>query len=48
MAEEKGKAEQAAEKTGELVGKGLKKGFGIAKALGKGVKDEIEKNEKKK
>ena len=44
MAEEKkGKAEETAEKTGELVGKGLKKGFGIAKALGKGAKDAIEK-----
>lgn len=44
MAEEKkGKAEETAEKTGELVGKGLKKGFGIAKAFGKGTKDAIEK-----
>ena len=44
MAEEKkGKAEETAEKTGELVGKGLKKGFGIAKSLGKGTKDAIEK-----
>lgn len=44
MAEEKkGRAEETAEKTGELVGKGLKKGFGIAKALGKGTKDAIEK-----
>jgi len=44
MAEEKkGKAEETAEKTGELLGKGLKKGFGIAKALGKGTKDAIEK-----
>ena len=41
--EKKGKAEEAAEKTGELVGKGLKKGFGIAKAFGKGTKDAIEK-----
>ncbi len=44
MAEEKkGKAEETAEKTGELVGKGLKKGFGIAKAFGKGTKDALEK-----
>ena len=44
MAEEKkGKAEETAEKTGALVGKGLKKGFGIAKAFGKGTKDAIEK-----
>lgn len=41
--EKKGKAEETAEKTGELVGKGLKKGFGIAKALGKGTKDAIAK-----
>jgi len=41
--EKKGKAEETAEKTGELLGKGLKKGFGIAKALGKGTKDAIEK-----
>jgi len=38
---EKGKAEEAAQKTGEAVGKGLKKGFGIAKSLGKGTKDAI-------
>jgi hypothetical protein len=31
--EDKGKAEKAAEKTGEVVGKGLKKGFGVAKVL---------------
>lgn len=41
--EKKGKAEETAEKTGELLGKGLKKGFGIAKALGKGTKDAVEK-----
>jgi len=41
--EKKGKAEETAEKTGELLGKGLKKGFGIAKAFGKGTKDAIEK-----
>jgi len=43
---EKGKAEQAAEKTGEVVGKGLKKGFGVVKAFGKGAKDAV--TEKKK
>ena len=49
MAGEKGKTEEAAEKTGELVGKGLKKGFGIAKAFGKGAKDVVtEKKEDKK
>ncbi|HEX9907779.1 MAG TPA: hypothetical protein VGB78_04845 [Thermoplasmata archaeon] len=47
--EKKGKAEEAAEKTGEVVGKGLKKGFGFAKALGKGAKDAVtEKKEEKK
>jgi hypothetical protein len=46
---EKGKAEEAAEKTGELVGKGLKKGFGVAKAFGKGAKGAVtEKKEEKK
>ncbi len=46
---EKGKAEEAAEKTGEFVGKGLKKGFGVAKAFGKGAKDAVtEKKEEKK
>jgi len=49
LADEKGKAEEAAEKTGELVGKGLKKGFGFAKAFGKGAKDAVtEKKEEKK
>jgi len=46
---EKGKAEQTAEKTGEVVGKGLKKGFGVVKAFGKGAKDAVtEKKEEKK
>jgi len=44
----KGKAEEAAEKTGELVGKGVKKGWGVVKSFGKGVKDGIEKKEKEK
>ena len=49
MAERKGSVEEAAEKTGELVGKGLKKGFGVAKAFGKGAKDAVtEKKEEKK
>jgi hypothetical protein len=46
---DKGKAEEAAEKTGEVVGKGLKKGFGVVKAFGKGAKDAVtEKKEEKK
>jgi hypothetical protein len=49
LAEKKGSVEEAAEKTGELVGKGLKKGFGVAKAFGKGAKDAVtEKKEEKK
>ncbi len=50
MADEakKGKAEEAAEKTGELVGKGLKKGFGVVKALGKGAKEGLTEDKKKK
>ena len=43
----KGKAEEAAEKTGEVVGKGVKKGFGIAKSFGKGMKDAVTKKKKK-
>ena len=47
--EKKGKAEETAEKTGELIGKGLKKGWGITKSLGKGTKDAAtEKKEEKK
>jgi hypothetical protein len=47
--EMKGKAEEAAEKTGEVIGKGLKKGFGVVKAFGKGAKEAItEKEEKEK
>jgi hypothetical protein len=45
MADEQKKksAEEVAEKTGEVVGKGLRKGFGIFKSLGKGVKEEVTK-----
>ncbi len=42
----KGKAEEVAEKTGVVVGKGLKKGFGVVKSLGKGMKEGV--TEKKK
>jgi len=45
--EEKGKTEKTAEKTGEVVGKGLKKGFGVVKAFGKGAKEAVKKKEKK-
>jgi len=47
--EKKGKVEDTAEKTGELVGKGLKKGWGAVKGFGKGVKDAAtEKKEEQK
>lgn len=39
--------EEVAEKTGETIGKGLKKGFGIFKAVGKGVKEEVTDKKKK-
>ena len=41
--EKKGKAEDAAEKTGELVGKVGKKGWAVVKGFGKGVKKGIKK-----
>lgn len=44
--EKKGSVEEAAEKTGEAIGKGVKKGWGAVKAFGKGVKDGISKEEK--
>jgi hypothetical protein len=44
--ETKGKAEEAAGKVGETVGKGIKKGFGVVKVFGKGAKEAI--TEKKK
>ena len=47
MAEEKkGKAEEAAGKTGEFVGKVGKKGWGIVKEFGKGVKEGATKKKK--
>jgi hypothetical protein len=44
---QKKSAEEVAEKTGETVGKGLKKGFGVFKAFGKGVKEEVIDKRKK-
>jgi len=35
------KVEGAAERTGEVVGKGLREGWGKAKGLGKGLKTEL-------
>ena len=45
MPEEKKKVEDAAEKTGEAVGKGVRKGAKAVNDLGKGVKKEIKKKE---
>ena len=48
MAEEKkGKIEKGAEKTGEVVGKIGKTGWGAIKGFGKKVKDTATKEEKK-
>lgn len=43
--EKKGKIEKGAEKTGEVVGKIGKKGWGAIKGFGKGVKDAATKKE---
>ncbi|MBS7632718.1 hypothetical protein KEJ15_03735 [Candidatus Bathyarchaeota archaeon] len=40
------KCEEWCKKTGEVVGKGLKKGFGVVKAFGKGAKEAVTKKEK--
>jgi hypothetical protein len=45
MPDEKKKVENAAEKTGEAVGKGIKKGAKAVSDFGKGVKKEIKKKE---
>ena len=45
--EKKGSVEEAAEKTGEVIGKGVKKGWGAVKAFGKGVKEGVTDKEKK-
>ena len=44
--QKKGSVEEAAEKTGEVVGKGVKKGWGVVEAFGKGVKDGVTKEKK--
>ena len=44
--EKKGKVEKTAEKTGELAGKGLKKGFGVVKAVGVGIKKGVKGEDK--
>ena len=45
MSEKKKKVENAAEKTGEAVGKGIKKGAKAVNDFGKGIKNELEKKE---
>jgi len=45
MPENKKKVEDAAEKTGEAVGKGVKKGAKAVSDFGKGVKKELKKKE---
>ena len=46
MPEEKKKVENAAEKTGGAVGKGIKKGAKAVNDLGKGIKKGIKKDDK--
>jgi hypothetical protein len=45
MPEEKKKVEHAAEKTGEAVGKGIRKSAKAVEAFGKGIKKELKKKE---
>ena len=45
MPENKKKVENAAEKTGDAVGKGIKKGAKAVSDFGKGVKKEFKKKE---
>jgi hypothetical protein len=45
MPKAKKKVENAAEKTGEAVGKGLRKGAKAVTDFGKGIKKELEKEE---
>jgi hypothetical protein len=45
MSEKKKKVENAAEKTGDTVGKGIRKGAKAVKDFGKGVKKGLEKEE---
>ena len=48
MPGKKEKVEEAAEKTGEAVGKGLKEGARIAKRAGHGLKKELKKKDQMK
>ncbi len=42
------KLEKVAEETGELVGKGIRKTWKVAKSFGKGLADTLEKKEERK
>lgn len=42
------KLEKVAEETGELIGKGLRKTWSVAKSFGKGLVDTLENREKRK
>jgi len=42
------KLEKVAEETGELIGKGLRKTWGVAKSFGKGLVDTLENRDKRK
>ena len=46
--EEKGKVEKGAEKTGQVIGDGAKKGWGAVKGFGKGIKKGVEGDKEKK
>lgn len=46
--EKKGKIEKGAEKTGDVVGTGVKKGWGAVKGFGKGLKDSVTKKDEDK
>jgi len=46
--EKKGKLEKGAEKTGEIVGTGVKKGWGAVKGFGKGLKESVKKGDEEK
>jgi len=48
--EKKGTVEEVAQKSGDVIGKGVKKGWGVVKAFGKGLKNGAtkEKEEEKK
>jgi hypothetical protein len=46
--EKKGKTEETVDKTGEVVGKGLKKGWGAIKNTGKAIEEEAKKDKEKK